>query len=108
MSAYMNDYQKYAIEFSIYPKDDSIVYTALGLCSEAGEVADKLKKAIRDGKSPEQLRIEIKKALGDVLWYVAAMSHEFDLRLMDVANANLDSLQGRKIKAKLEDMSEPK
>jgi NTP pyrophosphatase (non-canonical NTP hydrolase) len=44
----LNDYQKKALETAVYPQDKKIIYPTLGLTGEAGEVADKVKKVIRD------------------------------------------------------------
>ena len=65
----MNEYQNLALETAIYPQP--IIYPALGLTGEAGEVADKVKKVLRDNDSqftPEK-KLEIAKEIGDVLWY---------------------------------------
>lgn len=98
---YLNDYQAHAKEYAIYPKENGVHYTMHGLTSEVGEVADKVKKSMRDGWPALMLREEVKKELGDVLWYVAMMAHEFDLKLMDVAVGNIAKLNDRKIRSKL-------
>ena len=70
----MNDYQRKSVEFAIYPQSHSILYPALGLAGEAGEVANKVKKFIRDGYDKEdfeQKKIELASEIGDVLWYYA-------------------------------------
>ncbi len=73
----LNEYQRHALETAIYPAESRIVYPTLGLTGEAGEVADKVKKVIRDGHrefTPEK-KAEIMKEIGDVLWYCATLSH---------------------------------
>ena len=74
----MNAYQAAAKETAVFPPDQGIVYTALGLASEAGEVTDKVKKVIRDsgGVFSDEAREAIKKELGDVLWYVSGLAWE--------------------------------
>lgn len=97
----LNDYQAYADKYAIYPKEEGVHYCMHGLCSETGEVADKIKKAMRDGWEKGHLREEVRKELGDVLWYIAMMCKEFDLRLMDVATNNLIKLEDRRMRSKL-------
>ena len=66
----LDDYQKQALSTDVYPNDKfNIGYKALGLCGEAGEVSDKIKKVFRDydGKFDENKAHEIAKELGDVL-----------------------------------------
>lgn len=86
------EYQEEASKTAIYPEQYKIVYPALGLAGEAGEVAEKVKKHIRDGV----LNVEdLKKELGDVLWYLAAIASDLGLNLDDVADANLEKLRSR-------------
>lgn len=66
---------------------------ALGIAGEAGEVADLLKKHLFHGHELD--RAKLTKELGDVLWYVAALSDVFGLRLSDVATVNVDKLRKR-------------
>lgn len=100
----INEYQESALETSFYPKSDhSLVYPALGLTGESGEVADKIKKIIRDkdGKATEEDKRELSKELGDVLWYVAILANELGYTLEEVAQMNINKLQSRKERNKL-------
>lgn len=93
-----NEYQEKARKTAIYPNiNNNYIYPTLGLVGEAGEVAEKIKKVIRDndGQITEEKKIEIKKELGDVLWYIANLSKELGIDLDDVAQANLDKLYSR-------------
>ncbi|MDD3887701.1 MAG: nucleoside triphosphate pyrophosphohydrolase family protein [Patescibacteria group bacterium] len=99
-----NDYQKKARRTAIYPdKGKNFVYPTLGLMGEAGEVAEKMKKVIRDdgGKVNKEKRLEMKKELGDVLWYIASVCSELKLSMEDVAQFNLEKLMSRKKRGKL-------
>ena len=87
-----NEYQKIARSTAIYPKEYKVIYPALGLCGEAGEVAEKVKKNIRDGKSLDGVGLE----LGDVLWYISALADGLGVTLEEVAQANVDKLTSRK------------
>lgn len=87
-----SEYQTMALKTAIYPKALGLYYTALGLSGETGEVAEKVKKLIRDGTIDRQ---SMKKELGDVLWYLAAMSHELGIDLQDVAEGNILKLANR-------------
>jgi NTP pyrophosphatase (non-canonical NTP hydrolase) len=97
-----NEYQKIAKTTAVYPDDYRMVYPTLGLTGEAGEVAEKVKKYIRDGCEPwlggEDSNVfdnEIKKELGDVLWYLSAIASDLDISLEDVARTNLKKLESR-------------
>lgn len=93
------EYQKKVKETSIYPNQgNNVAYAALGLTGEAGEVADKVKKLIRDagGTLTEEKRREMIKELGDVLWYLTALANELNVRLEDVAKGNVHKVEDRK------------
>jgi NTP pyrophosphatase (non-canonical NTP hydrolase) len=93
-----SEYQERSRATAVYPNaGDNIVYPALGLCGEAGETAEKVKKAIRDdgGTLTEERREAIAAELGDVLWYVAQLATEADLGLEEIAEANLEKLASR-------------
>lgn len=100
----LDTYQAKAWETAVYPrKSINFIYPTLGLCGEAGEVAEKVKKIIRDhgGRIPAEKHTEIVKELGDVLWYLAALSSELGVNLSAVAQANLDKLAKRAAENKL-------
>ena len=101
---HFNQYQKRALETAMYPNiGQNIIYPALGLTGEAGEVSELVKKMIRDdgGTLTNQRREKLLKELGDVLWYVAVVAHEAGLMLGDVAQVNLDKLSRRKSEGKI-------
>jgi NTP pyrophosphatase (non-canonical NTP hydrolase) len=91
-------YQQQSRQTALYPdRDRNFLYPTLGLCGEAGEVAEKIKKVIRDhgGELSEATRQAIAAELGDVLWYVAQLATELQLDLGAIAQANLDKLLSR-------------
>lgn len=91
-------YQDGAKTTAVYPESARLIYPTLGLCGEAGEVSEKIKKIIRDGNGEvtEEKRTEILKEIGDVLWYIAALCSDLDADMGEVAQANLDKLFSRK------------
>ena len=93
----LDEYQQKCTSTAIYPSELGIYYTSLGLCSEAGEVADKIKKNIRDcgGELSEEDVDALSKELGDVLWYVSMLGHELGLSLEEIASKNLEKLNSR-------------
>lgn len=100
-----SEYQALSRATAIYPNaGDNIVYPALGLCGEAGETAEKVKKAIRDdgGTLTEERREAIAAELGDVLWYVAQLATEARLDLETIAEANLEKLASRQRRSVLQ------
>ena len=94
----LNAYQQGARSTARYPDVGSNpIYPTLGLCGEAGEVADKVKKVLRDqgGSFTPEVREALKLELGDVLWYVAQLSSELGFELAEIAEANLNKLASR-------------
>ena len=91
-------YQKQAKKTAIYPKSAGVMYPALGLTGEAGEVANKVKMMGRDGpaNSPSDWREQIAYELGDVLWYCAALASDLGLSLGRIATDNANKLSSRK------------
>lgn len=96
----LNDYQKQALTTASSTGDEfkDLLHWVLGINGEAGEVAEKLKKIIRDKDShiSEEDRQELSKEVGDVLWYLAVFAHQLGVPLEDIGQANLDKLQSRK------------
>ena len=90
-------YQAGAQKTAVYPAETRITYPALGLAGEAGEVANQVKKIIRDnaGQLTPERRAKILDELGDVLWYAAALATDLDASLDEVATANLQKLASR-------------
>ncbi len=94
-----DEYQKQSRKTAKYPDaGKNFVYPVLGLTGESGEVAEKIKKVLRDkrGLIDEETRREIKKELGDVLWYLTQIGSELGISLEDIANENLKKLFSRK------------
>ena len=92
------DYQQRSRATAVYPgAGDNLLYPTLGLCGEAGEVAEKVKKMVRDdaGVLTPERREALAKELGDVLWNVAQVATEADLDLGVIAGANLEKLLSR-------------
>ena len=98
-------YQDSAESTAIYPdKGDNIYYPALGLAGEAGEVCEKIKKIMRDQKGfiTQENEDELVKELGDVLWYVANIASEINRNMSEIAEVNLQKLEDRKNRGKLQ------
>lgn len=103
-----DQYQKQAITTKIYDPSIAIPYCVLGITGEAGEVAEKVKKILRDdfdfykqGIIPDHKKEELGKEIGDVLWYLAALCDELDISISDIAQQNIDKLAKRKEEGKL-------
>lgn len=79
-----------------------LIYPALGLAGETGEVVERVKKIIRDreGQPTEEDRAYLELELGDVLWYIAKFCNVLNLKLDDVITANVDKINDRKINGK--------
>ena len=90
-----NDYQKIARSTAVYPEEYKVIYPTLGLCGEAGEVAEKVKKIVRGDDRLNNVTSSIVMELGDVLWYVSALADDLGITLEQVAQWNVDKLQRR-------------
>ena len=94
----IKEYQEAAHKTSQCPKiGEEYIYPVLGLCGEAGELANKVKKIFRDDGCilTEARKTEIKKELGDILWYVAEISTTLGLDMDNVAETNIEKLASR-------------
>lgn len=95
-----DDYQKQALTTAKFSDEElkDIMHWVLGVTGEAGEIAEKVKKIIRDKNgvfTPED-KLELSKEIGDVLWYLATLSHQLGVPFSTVANGNLEKLKSRK------------
>lgn len=92
-----NKYQEEAVKTAIYKTENKIIYPALGLASEAGEVLSKIKKVLRDnnGVFDDEVKKEISKECGDVLWYLAVLLKDIGYNFDGVAIGNLVKLKSR-------------
>jgi NTP pyrophosphatase (non-canonical NTP hydrolase) len=94
------EYEKSALTTVLSTGDSfkDLLHWVLGLNGEAGEVAEKLKKIIRDKNSviSEEDKVELAKEIGDVLWYLAVFAHDLGVPLESIAQQNLDKLKSRK------------
>lgn len=99
----MLNYQNACKKYAVYPKEFKTIYPSLGICGEAGEVADKVKKVIRDkgGVFSDEVKAEIVKEIGDVLWYCAILSDDLGFSLEEVAKMNIEKLESRYQRNKL-------
>lgn len=102
----LNRYQDRTSCTAIYPGAGTVqglTYTALGLAGEAGEVANKVKKILRDngGVLDTAYRQKVLKELGGVLWYAAQVAKELGFSLNYVAQCNLDELESRQLRGTL-------
>ena len=98
-------YENLAGQTAIFPEEKALEYLALGMTSEAGEVAGKVKKLIRDGEDKEGFemkKLAIASEIGDVLWYCAMMAKEVGVPLNDIMKENLKKLHGRKERGTLQ------
>lgn len=101
----LKEYQDWTVSTAMYPHAETgnveeLMYLALGLTGEAGEVANKVKKLFRDGENQE-LRTELAKELGDVMWYMARLSSVLKVDLTETLAKNVTKLESRKARGVL-------
>ena len=87
-----NTYQIEAKKTAIFPANKALEYLSLGLVGEAGEVANKVKKIIRDKK----IDVDVASEIGDVLWYCAMLADHLNSNLGKIMENNLEKLRSRK------------
>jgi NTP pyrophosphatase (non-canonical NTP hydrolase) len=98
------EYQEKSRKTAVYPDvGENYIYPTLGLAGESGEVAEKIKKVIRDRDSiiDDETRAEIEKELGDVLWYISQIASELGIDLNSIAEKNINKLYDRMERDKL-------
>jgi NTP pyrophosphatase (non-canonical NTP hydrolase) len=100
---YQDGLMKYSRDGVMFATETGLIEKVMGLPGEAGETIDKFKKIIRDKNGMISLsdKEEIKKELGDVLWYVTMIAEYLEIPLSEVANANLEKLESRYVRNKL-------
>jgi NTP pyrophosphatase (non-canonical NTP hydrolase) len=101
-----NEYQQLALT-TVISNDDKFkdtLHWVLGINGEAGEVAEKIKKIIRDknGVISDEDKKELAKEIGDVLWYLAVLAQDLGFEFDDVAQTNIDKLKSRKSRGALQ------
>lgn len=90
----LNDYQDKVLKFRTESAD--AMYAMIGLSGEVGELHSLVAKAIRDGiKDEAEFELNVKKELGDILWFVAAIAHDFETSMDEIANMNYYKLKDR-------------
>jgi len=89
-----NEYNEFVKSMKVYPEKHAIVYPALGLIGEAGEITEKVKKWLRG--DTELDKEGILKELGDPLWYITSLADDLGFTLQDVVDANVEKLSSRK------------
>lgn len=98
----LDEYQQGARSTALYPDEARLLYPILKLAGEAGEVAEKLGKLMRDedwlpgAELTDPQRDALVKELGDVLWYVASAAADLGVTLDDVGRRNLAKLADRR------------
>jgi NTP pyrophosphatase (non-canonical NTP hydrolase) len=100
----LNEYQRGAHKTAKYPKDQALTYASLGLVGESGEIANKVKKVIRDDYNilTDERKSELQAELGDVLWYLAELSTILGVSLNKIAKDNLEKLESRARRGKIQ------
>lgn len=89
-----NQYQEFVKSMKVYPEKHAIVYPALGIAGEGGEIAEKVKKWLRGDRELD--KTEVAKELGDVCWYIASMADDLGFTLEQVIQMNVEKLTSRK------------
>ena len=92
-----NAYQIEAKKTAVFPSNKALEYLSLGLVGEAGEVANKVKKIIRDKKT----NVDVSSEIGDVLWYCAMLADHFNVNLGKIMEENIWKLKDRKLRGVL-------
>lgn len=89
-----SEYHEFVKSMKVYPEKHAIIYPALGLCGEAGEISEKVKKWLRGDKELDKQALL--KELGDPLWYITSLADDLGFTLQDVVDANVEKLNSRK------------
>ena len=93
MSYHLDEYQVQASELRLPSATPD--YAVLGLVGEVGELFGLMAKAVRDGRKFDHEQ-NVKKELGDILWFVSAIAEDNGFTLEEIARSNINKLQDRK------------
>jgi len=88
------EYTQFVKGMKVYPEKHAIVYPALGLVGEAGEISEKVKKWLRGDRELD--REGLLGELGDPLWYLTSLADDLGYTLQDVIDYNVAKLTSRK------------
>ena len=95
----LNEYQKEALVTALFSGNElkDLSHWVLGVTGEAGEIAEKVKKIIRDndGHLNDEAKTELAKEIGDVLWYLAVLAEHLGVSFDDIAAGNIAKLRSR-------------
>lgn len=96
----IKEYSERAIATATYGLGDSIIYPTLGLNGEAGEVAEKVKKVLRDkhGVFDEEIKYDMAREIGDIIWYCNALARDIGYSLEEIMDMNIVKLESRKLR----------
>lgn len=96
----IKEYSERAISTATYGLGDSIIYPTLGLNGEAGEVAEKVKKVLRDkhGVFDEEIKYDMAREIGDIIWYCNALARDIGYSLEEIMDMNIVKLESRKLR----------
>ena len=88
-----SEYVKQAIKTNKTREGEALQISLYGIAGEAGSVVSEAKKWFREGMRSPGLKENIREELGDLLWYIAFVSHQLDIDLDEAAEANLKKIQ---------------
>ena len=96
----IKEYSERAIATATYGLGDNIIYPTLGLNGEAGEVAEKVKKVLRDkhGVFDEEIKYDMAREIGDIIWYCNALARDIGYSLEEIMDMNIVKLESRKLR----------
>lgn len=101
----LNEYQTEALVTAVNSGDDmrDLAHWVLGVTGEAGEIAEKVKKIIRDqnGEVDDEAKAALAKEIGDVLWYLATLADHLGCKFDDIGVANIAKLRDRQARNKI-------
>lgn len=95
----LNEYQDFVKAIRLPTAD--YTYVALGLSGEVGELLGAIAKWRRDGE-PMGVEDYVRKELGDILWFLAALSSDYGIQFGEVLATNVAKLESRRDRGTLQ------